>query len=74
MCSPMFISSPEDSVFNPGMDVNVCIQVPKFMGDLRAILNFTPRGEICSLGGMFTPSFTLRVEHSTVSKNGGANR
>jgi hypothetical protein len=38
---------------------------------LRAILNFTPRGElgppreeICPLGGMFTPSFTPRGEHS----------
>jgi hypothetical protein len=45
----------------------------------RAILNFnpgshvwtsslavtlSPRGEICSLGGMFTPSFTPRGEHS----------
>jgi hypothetical protein len=46
--------------------------------DLRAILNFTPgpqgrtsplgvnlalRGEICPLGGMFTPSFTPRGKH-----------
>jgi hypothetical protein len=23
-----------------------------------------PRGEVCPLGGMFTPSFTPRVEHS----------
>jgi hypothetical protein len=45
----------------------------------RAILNFTPgpqgwtslqgvnlapRGEICHLGGMFTPSFTPRGDHS----------
>jgi hypothetical protein len=45
----------------------------------RAILNFTPgllgissplgvnlgpRGEICPLGGMFTPSFTPRGQHS----------
>jgi hypothetical protein len=36
---------------------------------LRAILNFTPglqRGVICTLGGMFTPSFTPRGEHSSV--------
>jgi hypothetical protein len=26
----------------------------------------TPRGEICPLGGMFTPSFTPRVEYSRV--------
>jgi hypothetical protein len=35
-----------------------------------------PRGEICPLGGKFTPLFTPRGEHSlqTVLKNGGANR
>jgi hypothetical protein len=32
----------------------------------RAILNFTPgpRGELCPLGEIFTPSFTPRDEHS----------
>jgi hypothetical protein len=27
-------------------------------------VNLAPRGEICPLGGMFTPSFTPRGEHS----------
>jgi hypothetical protein len=27
-------------------------------------VNLSPRGEICPLGGMFTPSFTLRCEYS----------
>jgi hypothetical protein len=31
-------------------------------------------GKICPLGGMFTPSFTPRGEHSTVKKNWGAHR
>jgi hypothetical protein len=28
------------------------------------LMNLTPRGEICPLGGMFTPSFTPRGEHT----------
>jgi hypothetical protein len=32
--------------------------------NLRAILNFTPRGEIRPLGGMFTPLFAPRGECS----------
>jgi hypothetical protein len=37
--------------------------------DLRAILSFTPgpKGEICPLGGMFTPSFTPRGEHTLLN-------
>jgi hypothetical protein len=35
----------------------------------RAILNFTHKGEICPLGRMLTPSFTLRGEHSLLFKN-----
>jgi hypothetical protein len=61
----------------PGVDV---IDVRELQCQ-RAILNFTtgpqeitstlgvnlaPRGEICPLGGMFTPSFTPRGEHSVL--------
>jgi hypothetical protein len=37
---------------------------------LRAILNFTPgpQGEICPLGGIFTPSFTHKGEHSLLCR------
>jgi hypothetical protein len=38
-------------------------------------VNFVPMGEICPIGGMFTPSFTPRGRTlSIVEKNGGANR
>jgi hypothetical protein len=36
---------------------------PKFVL-LRAIINLTPRGEICPPGVMFIPSFPPRGEHS----------
>jgi hypothetical protein len=40
--------------------------VLKPWAELRAILNFTfgPRGDIWPLGGMFTPLFARRGEHS----------
>jgi hypothetical protein len=47
-------------VFSPGGDDGVIIV------NQRAILNSTPgpKGEICTQGGMFTPLFTPRGEHS----------
>jgi hypothetical protein len=32
------------------------------------VVNFAPRGVICPLGGLFTPSFTPRGEHSLLFK------
>jgi hypothetical protein len=41
-----------------------------YVHTLRDILNFVPgpSGELCPLGGMFTPSFTPRGEHSLFFK------
>jgi hypothetical protein len=39
---------------------------PFLNSPLAPRVKLTPRGEICFLGGMFTPSFTPKGEHPTV--------
>jgi hypothetical protein len=55
--------------FSPWMEIQRAILnftpwPPEWTSPL--VVNLAPRGEICPLGGMFTPLFTPRGEHSTV--------
>jgi hypothetical protein len=44
--------------------LKVSVEKPRQSRRPFLTLPLAPRGKICSLGGLFTPSFTSRAEHT----------